>query len=158
MRTPVRSRDIGGASLVGILAIVVILGVMSVVAVVGVNSLTDSNNPSLGSVSPSTTRPARGHPSDGGLGGVVGPAATAACNTAAATADTASAAVFASNGGAYPTQWSDLTTTSPPIFVLPTGVLIEPKHPTVLDANGWKLTMTGDGQTAPTFACTYPRR
>ena len=52
------------------------------------------------------------------------------------------------------TKWSDLTAGSPPLFLLPTGVVIDPNNPDELDGQGWKLKMSGGGTTAPGFACT----
>ncbi len=157
VRTTARTRDASGMSLVGLLALIVILGVLTAAAVIGVNSLTSGDDTSLVRVSSSTTRGEHGRPSPAGPGGVVGPAASAACEVATGAATSASSAYFAGAAGAYPSQWSDLTSSSAPLYVLPKGVVVNPRKPTELDGLGWKLTMTGGGSTAPTFACSFPR-
>ena len=85
-----------------------------------------------------------------GLGRVAQVAAAAACDAEAGAATSASSVYFANRGGKYPTKWSNLTTAS---FVLPAHVVVNPSNPAELDGNGWKLTMSGGGTTAPAFAC-----
>ena len=156
MRAGTRRRDASGMSLAGLLVIVVVLGGLAAAAVVGVNSMTSDNATVVGT-SPSTTAGGGGGAGSVGLGGIVAAAAASACNAAAATATAASSAYFASSGaGAYPTKWSDLTASAPPIYALPAHVVIDPKNPAALDGNGWRLTMSGGGTTAPAFACKYP--
>ncbi len=83
--------------------------------------------------------------------------AAGACNAAAGGADAASTVYFVNGGGsAYPTKWSDLTGASPPLFVLPPGVVVNPGKPDELDGTGWRLVMSGDGTTPPHFACREP--
>ncbi|HTD49615.1 MAG TPA: hypothetical protein VK771_03385 [Acidimicrobiia bacterium] len=77
-------------------------------------------------------------------------AAAAACHAEAGAATSASSVYFANNGGKYPTKWSNLTTAS---FALAAHVVINPRNPAELDGNGWKLTISGGGATAPSFAC-----
>ena len=77
-------------------------------------------------------------------------AAAAACHAEVGAATSASSVYFANSGGQYPTKWSNLTTAS---FVLHAHVLVNPSNPAELDGNGWKLTMSGGGTTAPVFAC-----
>src|SRR4051812_9911384 len=146
-----------GASLAGLLVIVVVLGLLSAAAVIGVSSLSNDDSVavlrgrSTGSVGvsgpggfSSTTRPA----------GTTGPtpAAAAACAASASAASSASTVYF-TNGGAYPARWSDLTGGPAAVFVLPDGVVVHPADPARLDGRGWKLVMTGGGATAPTFTC-----
>ena len=77
-------------------------------------------------------------------------AAAAACHAEAGAATSASSVYFATTGGKYPTKWPNLTKAS---FVLPAHVVVNPSNPAELDGNGWKLTMSGGGTTAPDFTC-----
>ena len=141
-----------GASLAGVLAMIVVLGGLAAIAVIGANALTGSDDPTAGLAVSSTTRRADG--GGAGIGGGIASAGVAACNAATGAADAASQVYFANSGGSYPTKWSDLTAGSPPLFLLPTGVVINPNKPDELDGQGWKLKMSGGGTTAPGFACT----
>jgi len=125
---------------------------LAAIAVVGVNSMTgsDSTTGSLITTTSAASDSGAGGKAGVGLGGVAPVAAAAACHAAAGAATSASAVYFANSGGQYPTKWSNLTTAS---FVLPARVVVNPRNPSELDGNGWKLTMSGGGATAPTFAC-----
>jgi hypothetical protein len=156
-RSQTRCRDASGASLAGVLVVVVVLGGLAAVSVIGVNAMSGSDDAIVGSTIPVTTGSARDGTGGTGLGGVVAPAATAACTINADAAKAASAAYSASNGGTYPTTWSELTAPPSPVFELPDGVAIEPDDPAVLDAQTWQLRMAGGGTAANTFACTFTR-
>ena len=153
MDPSVRRRDARGASLAGLLLLVVVLGGLAAITVVGVNSMTGSDS-TIGNVI--TTTSAASHRGAGGgagvgLGGVARMAAAAACHAEAEAATSASSVYFANSGGKYPTTWSNLTTTG---FVLPAHVVVvDASNPAELDGKGWKLTMSGGGTTAPAFAC-----
>ena len=125
---------------------------MAAIAVVGVNSMTatDSTKGNLITTSSAASHSGADRGASVGLGGVGQMAAAAACHAEAGAATSASSVYFASSGGRYPTKWSNLTTAS---LVLPTHVVVNPSNPAELDGNGWKLTMSGGGTTAPAFAC-----
>ena len=155
-----RSRGTRGASLVGLLMIVLVLGLLSAAAIVGVKSLTDSSN-AIGTIVTTTTAPTGSGPAGGtpgpGGGEIAGAAATAAavaCNAAADAARSASNLFLVNSGGSYPVKWSDLTASTPPIFVLSGHDVVARTNPAELDGLGWKLTMSGGGTTAPTFTCS----
>jgi hypothetical protein len=145
-----------GASLVGILMIVVVLGALTAGALLGVSSLNSSNNAITGYNGPSgagstgsrgTTVP------NGGIGAEVGIAAGAACTASAEAARFASTSYFVGSNGQYPVKWADLIGTNPPLYKPIAKVVINAANPAELDGAGWKLTMTGGGTTAPTFTC-----
>jgi hypothetical protein len=149
-----RRQDARGASLAGLLLLIVVLGGLAAIAVFGVNSMTGSDATSGNLI---TTTSAAGHRGTGGgssvgLGGVAQLAAAAACRAEAAAATSASSVYFANSGGKYPTKWSNLTTAASLVF--PAHVVVDPSSPAQLDGNGWKLTMSGGGATAPAFACS----
>jgi hypothetical protein len=73
------------------------------------------------------------------------------CNAMNDAARAASAVFYANNGGAYPKTFSDMEKSNPPTLELPKDVT---GTRTVLTGNGWKLTMTGGGGSAPTFTCS----
>lgn len=131
-----------GMSLVGLLMIIVTLGLFSAGAIVGLSTMTGpSNNERAGS--------GRGSRS------VIGESSMLACRANAAAAISASTYYFTNNGGTlYPRTWSDLTTSTPPVFELPSGVVINGANPQELDGPGWKLIMSGGGPNPTTFACS----
>jgi prepilin-type N-terminal cleavage/methylation domain-containing protein len=89
-----------------------------------------------------------------GIAGLTHKASTSVCTTSAQAATIASVAYYSDTHGIYPTRWSNLTTASPPVFLLAHGVTINTGVPTELDGDGWKLVMTGGGTTEPNFACS----
>jgi len=139
--------------------IVVVLGGLSAMAVVGVNSMTGTNNDVTGAIT-SGTPTSRAGSKTGGTNGVgninngISGIAIAACNASAAAARSASTSFYVGSSGAYPMKWSDLTTTSPPIFTLPAAVVINAGNPSRLDGRGWKMIMAGGGATEPSFTCS----
>ena len=137
--------DATGASLVGLLMMVVVLGGLAALAVVGVSNLGD-NSDAAAVLAPATTVVRTGAPVDRGPGRGV------ACVASADAARTA-AAMFYVTAGAYPTRWSDLTAGSEPALKLPAGVTVNGADPKQLDGFGWKMLITGDGGVSPTFAC-----
>jgi hypothetical protein len=155
-----RRSAIDGASLVGLLLIVLVLGGLTATAIVGVNSLTGSSKDSMGTIA-STVPTARtsvntattAHSVGGGIGAGLGAAAVAACNASASAANAASAVYYA-NSTSYPTKWSDLTTGNPSPFALTTTDVVNARIPTELDGRGWKMVMSGGGTTVPTFTCS----
>ena len=147
-----RVRDARGGSLAGLLLLIVVLGGLAALAVVGVNSMTGSDSTS-GNLMTTPSAASLGDAGGGarvGLGSVAQMAADAACHAEAGIATSASSVYLANSGGKYPAKWSNLSTAS---FVLPAHVVINPSNPTELDGNGWELTMSGGGTTAPVFAC-----
>jgi hypothetical protein len=154
MTTPGRHSGARGASLVGILMIVVVLGGLMALGVVGISSLNNSNDnlKSAGIVvTPTTSTPGST------TGGAGGNGVIRACSASADAARAASAVYYANTGGTYPTKWSDLTASAPPTFELPTDVIISPGNPVELSGKGWKLTMTGGGTTSTDFTCSPPQ-
>jgi len=137
-----------GASLVGVLVLVVALGALTAMAVIGVNAMTGNDSATSGLPITSTTAVPRGALSQGAI---------AACRANADAAKAASAAYFANSGRTYPAQWSDLTASSAPTLTLAEHVVINASNPVELDGNGWKLIMSRGGATAPTFVCKYAR-
>ena len=87
------------------------------------------------------------------IGSLPHTASTHACVASVEAAKIASAAYFVNTHGTYPTRWANLTTPSPPLYVLPSGVSINRRKPKELDGNGWTLTMRGGGATETTFRC-----
>jgi hypothetical protein len=143
-----------GASLVGLLMIVVVLGGLSALAVLGVSSLTSSTD-TVATITGTTLGTAPGTTVHGptrntGIGGVTAGPACAASADAARQAST----VYFVSSGAYPTKWSDLLTQNPPNFLLPAGVIVNPGNPAQLEGNGWTMDIAGAGTAAPTFTCT----
>jgi len=142
-----------GASLVGMLMIVVVLGALSATAVVGLNTLNSGNSQAVFS-----TTPGHGTVGTGGTGGTGGRGgsggAGSACQASADAARSASTLFFVNRGGqSYPTNWADLTTSNPAIYTLTKNVAVNSSNPNELDGRGWKLILTGGGPTQPTFTC-----
>jgi prepilin-type N-terminal cleavage/methylation domain-containing protein len=88
-----------------------------------------------------------------GIAGLTNTARKGACAASADAAKTASDAYYANNNRRFPTRWSNMTTATPPIYILANGVTINGGIPTELDGKGWKLTMTGGGTTEAAFTC-----
>jgi prepilin-type N-terminal cleavage/methylation domain-containing protein len=87
------------------------------------------------------------------IGSLPHTASTNACVVSARAAAIASAVYFVNTHGTYPTRWANLTTSSPPLYVLQNGVTVNRRKPKELDGDGWKLTMRGGGATETTFRC-----
>ena len=144
------SRPVHGMSLVGLLMIIVTLGLFSAGAIVGLSTMTGPNNNEI-AASGGT------NPGAGGRGSrsVIGESSLLACRANADAAVSASTYYFTSNGSTlYPRTWSDLTTSTPPVFELPSSVVINGANPQELDGPGWKLIMSGGGPNPTTFACS----
>ena len=76
---------------------------------------------------------------------------TASCNASADGARAATAVYYANTSGTYPTKFSDMTASTPPMLVLPgSGTLTN----TTYAVNGWTLTLTPHTNAAPTYSCT----
>jgi type II secretory pathway pseudopilin PulG len=141
-----------GMSLVGLLVTVVILGLLMVSAIVGLKSINGGTGagPAASAVAASNLA---GRMSQTGSPNVAGIHTGPACNATADAARSANNLYFAAHGGSYPSRWSDLTASSPPLVSLPTGVKINPANPRELDGLGWKLTIAGGATSSPTFTC-----
>ena len=129
---------------------IVVLGGMTAFAVVGVSSLTGT-----GPTSAISTTSTAGSGADGARGPAVAiAAASAACRAAAGAATAASEVYYVNSGGkAYPAKWADLTSSTPPLYALSTGVAVNRRNPVELDGRGWQLVMAGGGASAPGFTC-----
>jgi len=81
-----------------------------------------------------------------------------ACTTSGDAAKAAAAAYYATNGGSYPTSFSQFTSldgATPKEFVLPSGASITDGTHVSGNSGKWTLTMTaGVNGNAPTFACS----
>jgi type II secretory pathway pseudopilin PulG len=143
-----------GASLVGLLLIVLALGVVSASAVVGLRSMTGSSRSSAGVLANAAATGNLANQTTGAATANVAPAPPAiACKVAADAAMSASRLYFANSGGKYPVKWSELTAATPPIYELASNAVINEANPNELDGPRWKLTMSGGGTTPPTFTC-----
>ena len=138
--------------------IVVVLGAMTATAIIGVSSLTGSGGDggAGGSAASQIAAEKAAAAIAGGANvapaGIVG-AARISCNAAAGAARTASTLSFANRGGTYPVTWSEMTTSSPSVYTLASGVVINLGNPKELDGRGWKLIMSGGGAAPPVFTC-----
>ena len=67
-------------------------------------------------------------------------------------ASKAASAVFYANStlSTFPTTFTDMTTDEPPELEAPAGAVVTA---TSITGEGWTLTVTGGGATAPTFTC-----
>ena len=134
-----------------------VLGLLGVASIVGLKSMTDGGSTISATVSTTagSTIPAGGtRTTVGGVGtGITAAAARSACTAAAGAAGSASNVYYVNSGGSYPTKWSDLTASTPPVFALAANDRVNPADPAELDGVGWKLTMSGGGTTAPAFTC-----
>jgi len=140
-------------SLVGLLVTVVILGVLMVSAIVGLKSI-NGGGPAAGPAASAIAASRLGEKVSGsGSPRVAGVHTGPACNATADAARSASNLYFASNGGSYPSRWSELTNSSPPLVALSIGVTIDRANPRQLDGPGWKLVISGGGTSVPMFAC-----
>jgi len=148
------SRGRAGASLVGLLLIVVVLGALTATAVVAVSTLNSNDNKSVISqtIGPGTV--GTGRAGGSGAGNTNRVSTENACRASADAARSASAVYFADNGGSYPAQWSDLTASNPPMFALAANVAINATNPKELDGRGWKLTLAGGGTSEAVFTCS----
>ena len=142
------SRAAHGMSLVGLLTIIVTLGLFSAGAIVGLSTMTGpSNNESAGSGGT--------NPGGNGSRSAIGESSMLVCRANADAAISASTYYFTNNGGtSYPLQWSDLTTSTPPVYQLPSNVVIDGANPKELDGPGWKPFMSGGGPSPTTFVCS----
>ena len=73
-------------------------------------------------------------------------------NACFATRDAARAAeaIVYANTSRYPTTFAEMTMSNPPVLVPPDGVSVTADQ---LEGEGWTLTMSGGGATAPRFTC-----
>jgi prepilin-type N-terminal cleavage/methylation domain-containing protein len=87
-----------------------------------------------------------------GIGSLTSKGGEAACSSSLDAAKAASVVYFATNA-AYPTNFTQMTTATPAIYTLPSGVTVGAGG-TVATGSNWSLTMTpGAGGGAPTFSC-----
>lgn len=81
-----------------------------------------------------------------------------ACTTSGDAAKAAAAAYYATNGGSYPTTFSQFTSldgAAAKEFVLPSGATITDEGQVSGNAGKWTLTMSaGVNGNVPTFACS----
>ena len=94
-----------------------------------------------------------------GISSLTDKAGSAACTTSLDAARTSSVVYFTSTG-TYPDSLLKMTSTSPPMLELPSGVLVNTaatgSRPagTVATGRGWTLTISGGtATTPPTFTC-----
>lgn len=85
-----------------------------------------------------------------GIGSLTSKGNSAACTSSLDAAKAASVVHFASTGS-YPTNLTQMTTSSPPSLTLPTGVSVAAGG-LATQGSTWTLTMTAG--TPPTFACS----
>ena len=83
-----------------------------------------------------------------GIAGLTNKGNTSACSATLDASRSAAAVFYANNAGKYPSSFSDLTSPTPPLLTIPSGVT---EGTTTLSANSWTVTMTGGGTTANTF-------
>jgi len=155
LKKPERSSGAHGFSLVGLLMVIVVLGALTATAIVGVSSLTGSSGNIGTGISGSTGTKNTGSTASGSnIGAGISSTAISACAASADAARSASTLYFVNSGGTYPVTWSDMTTSSPPIYKLATNVVINAGNPRELDGRGWKLIVSGGGASEPTFTCS----
>jgi hypothetical protein len=149
-----RDRSAHGMSLVGLLVMVVILGTLGAGVVLGLSSMTGPN--SDGTASRILKTPAAASFGSGSAGiGALDASSARVCRANADAALSAATLYFTNGGGrSYPTTWSDLTASAPPLFSLPPNVVINGTNPKELDAPKWKLIISGGGPKPPAFACS----
>jgi hypothetical protein len=147
------SRGVGGMSFVGLLVTIVILGLLMVSAVIGLKSINGDTaaGPAASAVAASKLA---GRMSEAGSPNVAGIPTGIACNASVTAAQSASTLYYTTHGASsYPSRWTDLTTSAPPLFALPKGAVVNRSNPKELDGPGWKLVISGGATSAPTFAC-----
>jgi type IV pilus assembly protein PilA len=131
MKQYIEKRDEQGFTLIELLIAIVVVGILAAVAIVGIAGLTNTGSKS-------------------------------ACKVSADSAHAASAAYYANQTpNAWPATFQAMATVSatndPAVYEVPAGTwetaaLVASTM--VFHGNGWFLTMTGGGATAPTFTCT----
>ena len=90
-----------------------------------------------------------------GVGNLTSKGTTSACAASLDAAKAGAIVYYSTNANAYPTTLSQMTTASPAILTLPTGVTVTAPANVAATGNGWTLTMTaGVSGNPPTFACT----
>ena len=90
-----------------------------------------------------------------GVAGLTNRGGTGACAASADAAQAASVVYYTNTNGTFPTRWSNMTSTVPPVYELSNGVTINRRRRgRELDGPGWKLIMAGGGTTQPTFTCS----
>jgi hypothetical protein len=137
-----------GASLAGLLVMVIVLGALAAGAIVGVQAMTGSDSSTRAGIDLLTTTSTV---ADRGRAAV----SNLAQNACLATADAARSAssLFFVNVQRYPTTWSEMTAPPSAAFTLAGDDVVNPSNRKELDGQGWRLIMAGGGATAPTFTC-----
>jgi type IV pilus assembly protein PilA len=83
-----------------------------------------------------------------GIAGLTNKGNSSACSATLDASRSAAAVYYANNAGTYPSSFTDLTSPTPPLLTVPSGVTV---GATTLSANSWSVTMTGGGTVANTF-------
>ena len=125
MNQYMEKRNEKGFTLIELLIAIVVVGILAAVAIVGIAGLTNTGS-------------------------------KAACTTSKDGAKAASAAYYANQTpNAWPTTFQAMNTqsatNSPPVYDVGSSTFTNSQ---LLQGNGWKLTMTPNAVTGPTFACT----
>jgi hypothetical protein len=136
-----------GASLVGLVVIVVVLGALTAGGIVSVQGMTGSDGGS-----PTTVRPVTAGAAGSTVDSATKTAALNACNAMADAARSASTMFFV-NRQRYPRMWPDLTAAPNAVFTLAANDVVNPNNARELDGVGWRLVMSEAGATPPVFTC-----
>jgi len=86
-----------------------------------------------------------------GIAGLTNKGNASACSATLDASRSAATVYYANTAGTYPSTFADLTSPTPPLLTLPSGVT---EGATTLSANSWTVTMTGGGTVANTFTGT----
>src|SRR5947207_2464354 len=88
-----------------------------------------------------------------GIGGLTNTANTTGCTASKDAATTASAAYYADNAQVWPTTFTAMTGSTPPLYSPPASATVTA---TTVKQGGWTLTIGGGGASPTTFTCTTP--
>ena len=72
-----------------------------------------------------------------GIGGLTNKGNASACQATIDAAKSAAAVYYANNNGTYPSSFTDMTGSTPPVLEVPSGVT---NNGSSLDGTGWKVT------------------
>jgi len=86
-----------------------------------------------------------------GIGGLTGTANTAGCTSSKDAATTAAAAYYANNAQTWPTTFTQMTGSTPPLYSPPASATVTASTVT---QGGWTLTISNGGTVPTTFACS----